>query len=92
MPDLKPWDALRAARQNARDPRGRLGIPGTVFAKQVGISRSYLGALEAGRRIPSVSMVARLADALGVPAAYLGLPPGATAAPEDAPAPEPATP
>lgn len=66
--ERQPWSALRTARRTRE-------ITGTDLAKRAGIARSSLGALEAGRRQPSMAMYARLADALGM-ATFADLDPG----------------
>lgn len=49
---------------NPRDARTP-GIPQTVLASQLGISRQSLHAIEAGRAIPGVDVAVRIAHALG---------------------------
>jgi len=41
------------------------------LALKAGVDRSFLSGIESGRRSPSIDVVFRLADALGVPAAAL---------------------
>ena len=55
-----------------RDQRARLRLTQSELAERVGISRSAISELEAGRiEQPRVTVFARLASALGVPAAAL---------------------
>ena len=53
-------DAIRVIRE-------RSGLTQTAFAGMVGIDRSHLTHIEAGRRRPSPPMAARIADELCVP-------------------------
>jgi transcriptional regulator with XRE-family HTH domain len=43
------------------------GLSQYALAKAAGVSREYLRTLEAGKSDPTVGMLQRLADALGVP-------------------------
>ena len=53
-------DQIRAARQEKK-------LSQLALAILSGVSKSYLSDLENGRRNPSVLLLARIADALGVP-------------------------
>ncbi len=58
--------------QLVRDQRARLHLTQSELAERVGISRSAISELEAGRiEQPRVTVFARLASALGIPAAAL---------------------
>jgi transcriptional regulator with XRE-family HTH domain len=52
-------DRVRARRQ-------RLGLSQEALALRASINRTYIASLEAGRRNPSLDLMARLAGALGV--------------------------
>jgi transcriptional regulator with XRE-family HTH domain len=57
--------------QRIRERRLELGITLREFARRVEVSAPYLTDLEAGRRHPGPEVLARIAAALGVPAAEL---------------------
>ncbi len=64
-------DKGRSARQVAfgdrvRQHRQHHGWSQETLAHEAGINRSYIASLEAGRRNPSLDLMARLAAALGV--------------------------
>lgn len=50
---------------NIRNRREDLGWTQSDLARAVGVDHSYISRLEAGERIPSVSMLARLARVMG---------------------------
>jgi len=55
-----------------REQRGKLHLTQSELAKRVGVSRSAISELEAGRiEQPRATVFARLAAALGIPAAVL---------------------
>jgi transcriptional regulator with XRE-family HTH domain len=45
---------------------GRLGLTQRVLAQQIGVEASHIAFIETGRRRPSLKLIARIADALGV--------------------------
>lgn len=51
--------------------RAASGMTQAALAKKAGVSREYVARLETGRHDPSLSTLARLAKALGVPVARL---------------------
>jgi transcriptional regulator with XRE-family HTH domain len=52
--------------------RRRCGLTGAALARQIGITRQYLSAIEHGRVAdPGVSIVEKIAEALNVSADYL---------------------
>jgi DNA-binding XRE family transcriptional regulator len=57
--------------RNVRRLRTAAGLTQTALAERSGIDRTYLSDLEAGRRNPTVTTLARLAKALGVRPSYL---------------------
>jgi DNA-binding XRE family transcriptional regulator len=56
--------------RNVRRLRIAAGLTQTALAERSGIDRTYLSDLEAGRRNPTVTTLARLAKALGVRPSY----------------------
>lgn len=52
--------------RNVRERRQADGITLEAFAHDVGLSYSYVGELERGRRNPTLKVVERIAIALGV--------------------------
>ena len=64
-------DKAKTARQvefgdRIRQRRHHLGLSQEALAREASINRTYIASLEAGRRNPSLDMMARLALALGV--------------------------
>lgn len=64
-------DKGRTARQvefgdRVRAQRLKLGLSQEALAYRSSINRTYIASLEAGRRNPSLDLMARLAGALGV--------------------------
>jgi DNA-binding XRE family transcriptional regulator len=57
--------------QNIRRLRRARGLAQEKFALQFGIDRTYVSGVERGERNPTVTVVQRFADALGVPIAEL---------------------
>lgn len=53
-------EALRVIRE-------RSGLTGTALAEMVGVDRTHISNIEAGRKQPSPELARRLADALKVP-------------------------
>lgn len=51
---------------NVRRVRKEAGLSQETLADLVGIARSYMSDIEVGRRNPSLSVVERIAEALGV--------------------------
>ena len=47
------------------------GLTQTALAQKAGISPSYLSQLEQGRRDPKLTLISKLAHALGIPVAVL---------------------
>jgi transcriptional regulator with XRE-family HTH domain len=59
---------IAAALRKCREVRG---ISQSTLAKEAGISASYLSQLENGKRDPKLTLLTRLANALGIPVAIL---------------------
>ena len=57
--------------RNVRQLRQDKGLSQEGFAHEAGIHRTYVSDIERGARNPTITIVQRLADALGVDAAYL---------------------
>jgi transcriptional regulator with XRE-family HTH domain len=59
--------------RNVRSERERLGWSQEQLAEQSGIHRTYVSGVERGRRNPTITVLAALANALGTsPSALLG--------------------
>ena len=61
----------RALGDRVRGFRHGLGLSQEQLALKAGINRTYIASLEAGRRNPSIDLIARLAFALEVDAGDL---------------------
>ena len=57
--------------RNVRQLRQEKGLSQEGFAHEAGIHRTYVSDIERGARNPTITIVQRLADALGVEAADL---------------------
>ena len=64
-------DIVRIVARNVREARERAELSQEDLAYRANVDRSYLWGIERGTRNPSVLVVARIADALGVTAAEL---------------------
>jgi transcriptional regulator with XRE-family HTH domain len=65
------WDALRAFGLAVRRRRTKLGLSQEELAKQAGLHRTYVGAVERGERNVTLRSIQGLARALGIPASRL---------------------
>jgi transcriptional regulator with XRE-family HTH domain len=54
-----------------RDQRRRARLTQETLAHEAGISTTYLGQIERGLRAPTVTVLAAIADALGLPTSEL---------------------
>ena len=66
-------DVKSELADNVKSCRNRLGLSQEDLADAAGLHRTYISGIERGIRNPSISIVAKLAKALGVePADLLG--------------------
>jgi len=65
MPDKDP--KCVAFGRNVRRVRASLGLSQEGLAGRADIHRTYIGGIERGERNPTLTMIHRLAEALGVP-------------------------
>lgn len=63
------FDAIVGA--NLREQRTRRGFTLDALARQAGVSRALLGQIEIGRTVPSIGVVWKIAQSLGVPFSVL---------------------
>ena len=56
---------------NVRRLRKSVGLSQEQLAEQVGVDMRYLGGIERGQENPSLAVIGRIAEALGVPAPIL---------------------
>jgi len=64
-------DIRRLVGRNLKEIREEQGLSQEDLAYEAGIHRTYVSGVERGVRNPTVVVLARLADALGVPPARL---------------------
>lgn len=64
-------DVKKRLGVNVRRLREGKGVSQEAFAFEAGIHRTYVSDIERGARNPTITVVERLADALGVTAADL---------------------
>ena len=69
MGDVIDWRAIVGT--NVRRARHKAGITQEQLAHEAKIDLTYAGGIERGRRNPSVQVLGRIADALGVEPADL---------------------
>lgn len=67
----EPGDLQRTFGRNLRAWRRAQGLSQAACAEVVGIDRTYLSGVERGQRNPSLRMVERMAQRLGVPVSDL---------------------
>lgn len=68
---LAPVDIRHHLGRNVRRLRELKGLSQEQFAFEANIHRTYISDIERGARNPTIMIVEKLADALGVPAADL---------------------
>ncbi len=62
---------LRRLAMKLKKEREKRGLSQEALAKKAGISRGYLARLEIGRHDPTITMLRKIARALGVPVGEL---------------------
>lgn len=58
--------ALKVFAQNLRKYRNELGLSQEEFAERAGLHRTYISAIERGKRSIALDNVQKIADALGI--------------------------
>jgi len=59
-------EALKVFAHNLRKYRNELGISQEEFAERAGLHRTYISAIECGKRSIALDNVQKIADALGI--------------------------
>lgn len=62
---------VRELRMHPRRATGKKPRSQERFADDIGMDRTYIGGIERGRRNPTLDVIVRLAEGLGVPPAEL---------------------
>lgn len=65
---------VRRFRMHPPAASGRTGRSQERFADEIGMDRTYISAIERGRRNPTLDVIVRIADGLQVPPAALLVP------------------
>ncbi len=65
--DVSELDVIHATGSPMKIMRAEIGISQQELSDKSGVSRSMIGAIESGSRVPSMNMVKMLALGLGVP-------------------------
>ena len=68
---MQPQVLSRVIGENIRRRRSELKMTQTGLAELVGVAQGYVSDLEAGKRTPRVSRIAKIAEVLSVPPSYL---------------------
>jgi transcriptional regulator with XRE-family HTH domain len=68
---VRPLPPPAAFARNLRDAREKAGFSQEALAERAGMHRNAVALLETGKRDPRVSTVAKLAEALSIPASNL---------------------
>ena len=63
---VKSMDVLKVFSNNLRKYRNAIGLSQENFAGKAGLHRTYISAVECGRRSIALENVQKIADALGV--------------------------
>ena len=66
MPDRTKSNVGQQIQNNLSELRTKRGFPSATLAKQVGVNRQTIYAIEAGQYVPNTAVTLRLAAALGV--------------------------
>lgn len=64
-------DVCRRVGLNIKRIRRELGLSQEAFADQSGLHRTYISGIERGVRNPTIRVLEKIAEALGVPSARL---------------------
>lgn len=59
-------DALKVFANNLRKYRNRIGLSQEIFAEKAGLHRTYISAIECGKRSIALDNIQKIADALGI--------------------------
>lgn len=59
-------DALKVFANNLRKYRNRLGLSQESFAEKAGLHKTYISAIECGKRSIALDNIQKIADALGI--------------------------
>ena len=59
-------DAVKVFAANLKKYRNQLGISQESFAERAGLHRTYISAIECGKRSIALDNIQKIADALGV--------------------------
>ncbi|HWR31867.1 MAG TPA: helix-turn-helix transcriptional regulator [Negativicutes bacterium] len=59
-------DVIRVFSSNLKKYRNRLGLSQEDFAEKAGLHRTYISAIECGKRSISLDNIQKIADALGI--------------------------
>lgn len=71
LPNPRAYGLGRSRRVNIRQVRLHRDVSQEEVAHRVGIDVGYFGQIERGKRNPTIAVLGRIADALGVPLARL---------------------
>ncbi len=69
--DVQPDHLSRVIGGNIKRRRAEKGLTQTGLADAVGLTQSYISDLEAGKRNPRASTIAKIAEVLEVPPSHL---------------------
>jgi len=68
---VQPSEITRVVGQNIRRRRTELDMTQVTLANGLGVAQAYVSELEAGKRTPSLAMLARLSEVLDIPPSHL---------------------
>jgi transcriptional regulator with XRE-family HTH domain len=66
LEDVKEMKAVNKLGESLRTRREALGLTQRALAQKLGVEASHVAFIESGRRKPSLKLVARIADTLGL--------------------------